>query len=1065
MRARRARPGTPPGIPPQDILAYGARVLERGRLEPVRFGDDAACAAASPEQVRAGALDVEQAEALFAHHRSVTRGAARDAETIDVAISLVSVDESEGDRARRAGLLLLAATLHPDGRLEPVVEAGTSPWIPAERLSAPGLEDREVMVGPLERFWSAARTPRSAASSADGDLADQLEIAHRLFRHVAGCSIGEFAAEHRQEDPAPPGTRVEFTRCYVREHDRISALGGLLDLYDVLAREPVLPDPCRTLLEGRGTSRPPRQEAPTGPGGALLRGALAACGSMSTAHPLAPSQRRAVHAVLAGGEGGITAVSGPPGTGKTTMLQAIVADAITRHALDQADAPVIVGTSTNNQAVTNIISSFAAVTPQDPGPLDQRWLPSANTDADEPLSSIAVYCPAQARLAEARTRFLVEQRQKDQTYTAYSDPEYLAGARDHLARCAHRYFGALSEPSQVRQWVHAALEEVDGLREALLRTMAAEGPSARYLRMCREVEDCAHLRYQPRAEELRACTSLAQLDELLDVTLRCAEFWLAVHYYELTWLLTEDFVPADERWKSTSAVMSTYWRQAAALTPCFVMTLYQVPRYFSLYSKEGEPPRADLGRIDLLIVDEAGQVDTPLGLPVLALARSAVVVGDEQQLAPVWSLDEETDRDLASAGGIPADRWTTDLRARGLTCSVPSSLMRAAATVSGGGGAEGAGEGLLLREHFRCHPEIIGYCNELLYEGLLEPRRPAAASRLEGREPAFQWIDLPDSEDEPRGSSRVNRAEARAVARWIIERYPRYRSLYEDDGSGTGQGVAAHELIGVVTPFSAQARLITQEIASAAASADPEAGIPPDLASLLTVGTAHRLQGAERPIILFSAVYGQNSTRASFIARTPQLMNVAVSRAKDLLVVFAAPRRWEDGAVFATMAPFAHPVHWPEDQPAGGVEPEAGEEAELGSGEGAELDACDGSAAATRDGAELDARDGSAAAAGAAPTPAADGLPTIGKLLARWRAEGLLREDDAALASDALNLRLHDAGVLEGEAGAWAPTPLARRLGVTSTQRTDQRGQSFTAIVYGPWAQEILLRLYQDGDL
>ena len=161
------------------------------------------------------------------------------------------------------------------------------------------------------------------------------------------------------------------------------------------------------------------------------------------------------------------------------------------------------------------------------------------------------------------------------------------------------------------------------------------------------------------------------------------------------------------------------------------MTVYQVPKYFGLHKGRGEPKAFDVGRIDLLIVDEAGQVDTPLGLPAIALAQRALVVGDEKQLAPVWALDEETDREIAEGAGIETGEWTDDLRERGITASAPSSLMRAASHASRWSFGDDE-PGLLLREHFRCHPDIIGFSNELLYDGLLVPMRPADKSLLDG---------------------------------------------------------------------------------------------------------------------------------------------------------------------------------------------------------------------------------------------------------------------------------------------------------------------------------------------
>jgi superfamily I DNA and/or RNA helicase len=57
----------------------------------------------------------------------------------------------------------------------------------------------------------------------------------------------------------------------------------------------------------------------------------------------------------------------------------------------------------------------------------------------------------------------------------------------------------------------------------------------------------------------------------------------------------------------------------------------------------------------------------------------------------------------------------------------------------------------------------------------------------------------------------------------------------------------------------------------------------------LKLGTVHALQGAERPIILFSMVYGKGDSGTMFFDRDnkPNMLNVAVSRAKDNFIVFA----------------------------------------------------------------------------------------------------------------------------------------------------------------------------------
>ena len=78
-------------------------------------------------------------------------------------------------------------------------------------------------------------------------------------------------------------------------------------------------------------------------------------GQMGGAYPLSPSQREAMNHFGEIKEGNLLAVSGPPGTGKTTFLQSVVADMYVKSALKRERAPIIVAASTNNQAVTNIL--------------------------------------------------------------------------------------------------------------------------------------------------------------------------------------------------------------------------------------------------------------------------------------------------------------------------------------------------------------------------------------------------------------------------------------------------------------------------------------------------------------------------------------------------------------------------------------------------------------------------------------------------------------------------------------------------------------------------------------
>lgn len=1069
------------------VAKHFSQVLERGRLDEVDFQDDTYILVRR-EQVEQGRLSSDDTEKLFTvHDEAAVRRSKKHADeaetessdssavektastaptgrressgqqsedaadvsrTLPVVISSVTLHPGHATGAGPAGLLLLSGVLRSDGRLEPDLETSPFTWIPAERLSTPKIADREVMVGSLANFWGYATKHLGADSTSIETFGDALKAADDLFTSVLGSSLETFAEVVGQ---AGNSVSIDYENCYIQEFNRIDAVAGLLEIYDYLGRRKTFPPLVERIIQGWNRERISENTIYSGAG--LDTAARRSCGSMSDGFPLTDSQRRAVHAFLVNdSEGEITAVSGPPGTGKTTMLQSIAANIITSRALNRDDPPVIVGTSTNNQAVTNIISSFASVTKEEHGTLDFRWLPeSADGVAGEaPMSSLSVYCPSKSKLDYAKKHHLVEQKDKSETYTAYSAETYIEQATERFLLHAHAYFGHIESLESMRETIHHELTDLDTSRLDLIEAMGKHGPaSPQFQGLCDEVAKRPQWNAYAGVNSLRECENLESLDRALDTTLRYLQFWLSVHYFESLWLAAE-FIPEEDRFKTTRSVMKAYWPQAAALTPCFVMTAYQVPKYFRPYVRNGEPAEFDIGRIDLLIVDEAGQVDTPIGLPAFALAKRAVVVGDEQQLAPIWSLDEVTDQQAAESAGIARREWANDLRRRGMTCSDPSSLMRAASHASRWSYAE-ENPGLFLSEHFRCHPQIIGYCNELLYDGLLKPMRQAEKSRLDVMTPAFVFAEVSGSEDRRQGSSRTNPEEATAIATWIVKNFMHFFAEYNEKVDNTNDKVPAAELIGVVTPFSAQARLIKQALAEAVDSAEEEEGLLPGLADLITIGTAHKLQGAERPIVLFSAVYGDNSGQSSFIDVNPQLMNVAVSRAKDLFLVFASHRRWGKGRVFQLMTRFASksPIDFarrardesvPHELMAIPPKPkEPPQAARPFGGRGDEEPA--------------------------ETTNAARQAMTITNVLKAWRDSGELRPPDSDINAGQFNKRLKAAGVLIGEPGSWSPSTLAGLLGVEVVDRKNSGGETYKAIEFSPHAQDLLLGLYRDSKL
>ncbi|HZF14072.1 MAG TPA: AAA domain-containing protein [Thermoanaerobaculia bacterium] len=348
--------------------------------------------------------------------------------------------------------------------------------------------------------------------------------------------------------------------------------------------------------------------------------------------------------------------------------------------------------------------------------------------------------------------------------------------------------------------------------------------------------------------------------EWLDTSLRYRAFLLATHYWEGKWLLErEEDIRQGHEDKSSRAKQWRRWQRYAKLTPCFASTFHMAPRFFSTWEGKDLP---FVNAIDLLIVDEAGQVSPEVAGATFGLARRALVVGDVLQIEPVRSLSRQVDRGNLEEAGLAATPEDHDrLSTLGITAT-EGSVMAVAQGASRYQRGEGE-RGLLLREHRRCVPEIIQYCNQLAYHGRLEAKRPGISGYPL---PHLGYAHVP-GKAERAGASWRNPIEAEVLATWIAAH------AREIEGYYAATGWRIEELLAVVTPFAAQAKAIRAALR--------RSGIHD-----LTIGTVHRLQGAERKVVLFSPVYDCLYSERYFFDQGVNMLNVAVSRAQDSFLVF-----------------------------------------------------------------------------------------------------------------------------------------------------------------------------------
>jgi very-short-patch-repair endonuclease len=170
---------------------------------------------------------------------------------------------------------------------------------------------------------------------------------------------------------------------------------------------------------------------------------------------------------------------------------------------------------------------------------------------------------------------------------------------------------------------------------------------------------------------------------------------------------------------------------------------------------------------------------------------------------------------------------------------------------------------VMLTNHYRSHPQIIGFSNNQIYQRelrlLRDPkgrRALQAGSGVHVQEVSGQTVRG------PKGRSWRNPIEAAAVADLIA-------GLRTKEDSSLS--------IGVVAPFRAQVEMIIEELDKRQASRN------------VLVGTAHQFQGDERDIMVFSPVVARGipENSAKWVESPPNLINVAVTRAREALFVVA----------------------------------------------------------------------------------------------------------------------------------------------------------------------------------
>jgi very-short-patch-repair endonuclease len=277
--------------------------------------------------------------------------------------------------------------------------------------------------------------------------------------------------------------------------------------------------------------------------------------------------------------------------------------------------------------------------------------------------------------------------------------------------------------------------------------------------------------------------------------------------------------------------------------PCWIMPTWRV----------SEQLPASFDAFDLVILDEASQSDAR-ELPALLRGKKILVVGDDRQVSPSTAF-----LSIANIGR---------LRNNFLSGFPYRAQVEPGASLYDLSRVMFPDRFVMLKEHFRCVEPIIRFSMKFYHEPLIPLRVPRGVERLDP-----PLIDIFVEDGERRGKSKVNPAEAEVIVA-EIERIIADPALATIGGDSTKpRSIGVISLIG-----SEQAAFVQKKLMERVGEAEM-------LRHRIVCGDSATLQGDERDIVFLSMIADRKRKQAQTATQYEQRFNVALSRARDRLIL------------------------------------------------------------------------------------------------------------------------------------------------------------------------------------
>lgn len=330
-------------------------------------------------------------------------------------------------------------------------------------------------------------------------------------------------------------------------------------------------------------------------------------------------------------------------------------------------------------------------------------------------------------------------------------------------------------------------------------------------------------------------------------------------------IFTEAFGTRSFGTPQKDALIGDLWASFFLVVPVVSTTFASVHRMFSRLPAEA---------LGWMLVDEAGQALPQAAVGAMIRTKNSVVVGDPLQIEPVVTLPKTLTEEICGFFGIDPLKYNAP-EASVQTVADAASMYCARFPI--GSGHRDVGAPLLV--HRRCDSPMFDISNEIAYANLMvQAKIPTSENPILG---PSGWIDVV-------GKSGPDK--------WCAD-----EAIVLIDMLRKLRNSGAEPDLNIVTPFVIVQNSLRQELINNGVLdgwvEKPNAWVWEH------VGTVHTVQGREAEIVFFvlgAQSSSQNGARG-WAGGRPNLVNVAVTRAKTSLYVIGNRQLWKSAGVFSVL--------------------------------------------------------------------------------------------------------------------------------------------------------------------